>query len=636
MNFRLVSKQLATVALLIAAAMATSLPWAFAALGHRTDEKYVDLYEFETLGFVALVVSVVVSLATGGLLWWLGRTARGHMYRKEAMAVVGLSWMLATVLGAIPYLLSGTQRASSVRILDAGNAVQVYGYTYRDDESLLGDQFRVVRALTEAGARGLTREQLTGRTSDAPPQLANTPNAPEILRQLADSHPRWREALIFPEDNEGPTDRRNRFRVRWIPMNIVDALFESQSGFSTTGATVIADLEDPVLVPRCILFWRSTSHFLGGLGIIVLFVAILGQGSAGKALMQAEMPGPSKEGSQTRMQHTAWTFATIYLVLNAVLAVILMLQGLSAYDALCHAFGTMATGGFSTYNASLGHFQSVQGLNAPLIEYTVVVFMLLAGMNFTLLYFLVLRQPLKMFADIEWRAYVVILVLATLAVILFGHYHGDFQSESHASWLDHTADAVRFSLFQVVSIMTTTGYGTHDFDAWNSFARGLLFLLMFVGGCAGSTGGGLKVIRHILFHKILWLEIEHAFHPSVVRPLRLGRHPVENPDLRHQILVYFGIILFLFVMSWMVIVTFEPDSTWGGRDATEHKLIDTASAVAATLNNIGPGLGTVGAKENYTNFSPLSKTLFTVLMMIGRLEIFPIIVLFMPGFWRAR
>jgi len=196
-------------------------------------------------------------------------------------------------------------------------------------------------------------------------------------------------------------------------------------------------------------------------------------------------------------------------------------------------------------------------------------------------------------------------------------------------------DAVRYGLFQVVSITTTTGFCTDDFDRWNSFARGILLLLMFVGGCAGSTGGGLKVIRHILFVKILRLEVEQAFHPSVVRTLRLGGETVGNPDLRRQILVYFGLITAIFVSAWLFTVALEPESTWTdyGHEP-EHKLVDAASAVAATLNNIGPGLGVVGATKNYANFSPASKLLFIWLMMLGRLEIYVILVLVAPAFWR--
>ena len=253
--------------------------------------------------------------------------------------------------------------------------------------------------------------------------------------------------------------------------------------------------------------------------------------------------------------------------------------------------------------------------------------MVLAGTNFTLLYyFFIARQPHALLADIEWRVYMAVIGGVSLLVVLMGLFHGEFAT---------VAEGIRYGLFQVVSILTTTGYGTHDFDQWNSFGRGVLFLLMFVGGCAGSTGGGLKVIRHILFLKILRLEIERAFHPSVVRPLRLGGKAIEDPDLKQNILLYFGFILVLFVFSWMFTVSVEPDATWGAA-AEQHKLIDSASGVAATLNNIGPGLGTVGATQNYGHFSPLSKLLFIWLMMIGRLEIFSIVVLFSPAFWRDR
>ncbi|REJ69622.1 MAG: TrkH family potassium uptake protein [Planctomycetota bacterium] len=533
MNFSLLAKMLSRIAFLIGGTMVFSLPWTLPALGAAA--------EFERAGFIGLAGSIVVAAAVGGLLWYLGREANGSLYRKEAMAVVGLSWVLATVLGALPYLISGTK--------------------------------------------------------------------------------------LGPER----------------PMQVWDALFESQSGFSTTGATVITDLEDPDLVPRSILFWRSSTHFLGGLGIIVLFVAILGQGSAGKALMRSEMPGPSKEGSQARMQHTAWYFASIYLGLTAVLTLLLRVEGLDWFDSLCHSFGTMATGGFSTYNDSVGAFATLPYISetqAVLIEVTIIVFMVLAGTNFTLLYFVLVLQPGKLFADLEWRVFALVIVGGTLVILGFGRFHQDF-----GSW----GEGVRHGLFQVVSVMTTTGYGTTaDFNSWNSVGRGLLFLLMFVGGCAGSTGGGLKVIRHILFLKIMGLELERAYHPSVVRPLRISGQPVEDPELRRNILVYFGLVLVIFVFSWMALVAMEPDDTWretmladgevaaeAAERSIEHKLIDSASGIAATLNNIGPGLGVVGAKQNYALFSPAAKLLFTFLMMLGRLEIFVILVLLLPGFWRA-
>jgi trk system potassium uptake protein TrkH len=274
------------------------------------------------------------------------------------------------------------------------------------------------------------------------------------------------------------------------------------------------------------------------------------------------------------------------------------------------------------------------------VEYTVIVFMILAGTNFTLLSLFLMRQWGKLLGDPEWRVYLLVLFGVSALVVAYGLWHRDFVSDDktgEAITAAEVSDGVRYSLFQVVSIMTTTGFGTHDFDKWNSFGRGVLFLLMFVGGCAGSTAGGLKVIRHMLFLKIMRLEVEHAFRPRVVRPLRMGGKPVDDPDLRRNILVYFCLILVIFVFSWMFVVTVEPDTTWGSsKEQHQHKLIDSASGVAATLNNIGPGLGTVGATENYAKFSPLTKLLFIWLMMIGRLEIFSILVLFVPSFWRNR
>lgn len=624
MNFRLVCKFLSIVSLLIGITMTFSLPWAFPALGHRTSEAAVG---FETAGFQSLVISIGLCFICWAGLSYYARTAKGELFRKEAMAVVGLSWVLATILGGLPFVMSGTARSLSVRLFEGpDHPPQVFNENVEPITSL---QYRLVTILIDAHAVGVSKQQLVA--ADEGDKLIDAFNELKAL-------PEWADALIAPEEEPAPGDRFDHYRIRPIKMNLADALFESQSGFSTTGATVIADLEDPVLVPHCILFWRSSTHLLGGLGIIVLFVVVLGQGSAGKALMHNEMPGPSKEGAHSRMQQTAWYFTAIYLALNAVLTVILWLLGMTVFDALCHAFGTMATGGFSTYNDSLGHFYEADPYTGFWIEYVVIVFMVLAGMNFMLLYFLVVKRRLiALWKDVEWRTYMAVLGIATALVIAFGMSYGDFRSHPEQSIWGEASDALRYGLFQVVSIMTTTGYGTHDFDGWNSFGRGVLFLLMFVGGCAGSTGGGLKVIRHILFHKILYLQIEKAYHPSVIRPLRLGGKPVDDPDLQQNILVYFGLILVLFVFSWMAIITLEPDATWGTSQVhIEHKLIDSATSVAATLNNIGPGLGVIGAKQNYSNFTWWTKLLFVWLMMLGRLEIFAVAVLFIPSFWRSR
>lgn len=619
MNLSLLAKHLGTIFLLIGGTMVFSLPWALPALGHRNDVPVAA--DFERDAFNAIVYSIMVSAIVGVLLKWYGRNAEGKLFRREAMAIVGLSWVGATVLGALPFYLSNTYRGPALRLGEPHQSMQLFAFNritwgqWIPKEPLPEPVYGVIRTLAAAGAKGVSAETLH-RVS---------PDAEQLLRTLAEDRD-WDAALLFPGE-PGPEERVNHFRIRWVEMTFVDALFESQSGFSTTGATVISDLEDPKLVAHCILFWRSTTHFLGGLGIIVLFVVILGQGSTGKAMMRAEMPGPSKDGLQSRMQHTAWLFAGVYVALNIVLTILLKMAGLTWFDALCHAFATMATGGFSTYNASLGHFDSA------LIDYLVIAFMGLAGTNFILLYFCLIGQPKRLWNDVEWRTYFGLILGITALIIAFGMHYDDFRQGSHESFWQELSSAVRFGLFQVVSIITTTGFGTHDFDGWNSFGRGVLFLLMFVGGCAGSTGGGLKVIRHVLFIKILRLEIEHSFHPTVIRPLKLGGKPVESPDLRKSILVYFSLILILFVFSWLAIITIEPDLTWG--NDSQHKLLDTATAISATLNNIGPGLGTVGATQNYGHFSSAAKIIFTWLMMLGRVEIYAILVLALPSFWRG-
>ncbi|MDA8563992.1 TrkH family potassium uptake protein [Mariniblastus sp.] len=622
MNLRLLSKLLGVLSLLIGVFMLFSLIWSDPDVGFHTDAA-VNHSRVEFEGMRGLLYSALISGLVGGVMIWLGRSASSKLFRKEAMAVVGLSWVLATVLGALPYMLSGVSRGPSVRILEASQRAVVTAPRYKlwaswePVEDLSEEQFKVLSTVANASARGVSRLQITRTTG--------IKNVREVFQSLGEQHPELNDWLVAPGDNpSAPADRASRYRLRWVPMGLIDSMFEAQSGFSTTGATVLCDLEDPYLVPHCILFWRASTHFLGGLGIIVLFVVLLGQGSAGKALMRTEMPGPTQDSSTARMQHSAWLFAGVYTGLNVVLAIILKALGMSLFDAICHSFATMATGGFSTYNASLGHFTQA-GLNGEAIEYVVIVFMFLAGANFTLLLMVLLGEPLKLLRDIEFRTYASIIAIAAIIVMVTGW----FTEGSDFSSIENT---FRNGLFTVVSLITTTGYGTADFDQWNHLSRAILITLMFVGGCAGSTGGGMKVIRHILFVKILSLEIESSFNPKTVRVLKFGGKPAEDQTLRHSILVYFSLMIFLFTASFLLVTIIEPDLTWG--DNLPHKLIDSASAVAATLNNIGPGLGIVGATQNYANFCFFTKALFVWLMMLGRLEILPILVLLLPRFWR--
>jgi trk system potassium uptake protein len=433
MDFRVISKLLGIVILLIGASMAFSLPWASPRVGYRqaieprAAEPRAAEPKFESRGFFALVGSMAICGLVGGVLLGWGRHSQGHLYRKEALAVVGLSWILATVMGALPFCLSGTLRCPAVRLSGPEAAPLHYRFgafslrsQWEEVPRLSAAEYAVIAAIQAAGAAGLSPEQLG--------EITDVTDAPAVVEHLLTQEPRWRAVMRTPEADASDSAAEN-YRLRWVAMGLTDACFEAQSGFSTTGASVIVDLEDPELVPHCILFWRSTTHFLGGLGIIVLFVSLLGGGTVAKALMRAEMAGPTKEGATERMQQTAWLFAAVYVGLNMVLAIILNLAGLSLFDALCHAFGTMATGGFSTYNASVGHFaKHPQLYSSAAIESAIVVFMILAGTSFTLLYLCLMRKPGRLLADVEWRAYIAIMAVASLSVMLYGWLQTTFQA----------------------------------------------------------------------------------------------------------------------------------------------------------------------------------------------------------------
>lgn len=393
------------------------------------------------------------------------------------------------------------------------------------------------------------------------------------------------------------------------------AVFESISGFTTTGASIFPE---PETLPRAILFWRSLTHWLGGMGIVVLFVAVLGQAGAGsKHMVISEVPGPQDEALKPRIKSVALLLWKIYVVISAAEVMCLMLQGMNLFESLCHTFGTMATGGFSTKNASIGQY------NNPGIEITIIVFMILAGASFNLYAMLLAGSWRKVIRNRELQIYFLVLfvaiVLLTTDVLLNGPDEYD------------TEKALRDSSFQAVSIMTTTGYGTADFNAWPDFSRWLLLLLMFVGGCAGSTGGGIKVIRTIVFAKAMFREIAGMFRPRVVRTLQIGTKVLDENVIRN-VTVYVGVVLIIFLISTLLIFVLHNDYCV---DNDKQIDIETAiSSVAATLNNIGPGLNMVGSTKNYAFFSTPAKIYLSLLMILGRLEIMVILCLFIPSFWK--
>ncbi|MDD3221855.1 MAG: TrkH family potassium uptake protein [Clostridia bacterium] len=384
--------------------------------------------------------------------------------------------------------------------------------------------------------------------------------------------------------------------------SFIDAIFEIISGFTTTGASILPDVE---ALSKCMLFWRSFSHWVGGMGVLVFILAVLplAGGEHNLQLMKAESPGPSVSKLVPKLRATAITLYKIYFVMTVVMILLLILGRMPVFDALCIAFGTAGTGGFGVLNSSMGSYSTY-------LQAVTTIFMMLFGVNFTFYFLILYRKAKDAFSMEEVRWYfgiyfgAVILITASMADQaggLFEHFH-------HAA-------------FQAASIMTTTGYSTVNFDLWPQLARLILLLLMFIGACAGSTGGGIKVSRVIVYLKSIKKEMGSLIHPRSVRAIKLDGKAVDDGMMR-SIFAFFSAYVLIFVVSLMVI-------TLDGFDFETN-----FSAVAATFNNIGPGLGAVGPTANFAGYSILSKIILSFDMLIGRLEIFPILLLFAPSTWR--
>ncbi len=388
----------------------------------------------------------------------------------------------------------------------------------------------------------------------------------------------------------------------YIP-SFTDAFFETMSGFTTTGATILANIES---LPRGLLFWRSLTHWIGGMGIIVLSLAILPfLGVGGMQLFKAEVPGPVADKLTPRIAETAKILWGVYLVFTLVQTGLLMLGGMNLFEALCHAFGTLATGGYSTRNASVGAYASA------FIDYVVILFMILAGTNFAL-HYRFLRGDFKVYLrNQEFLFFLAIIGLATFFIGLDTFLHSR----------QPVFKVFRDTLFQVASIITTTGYATADYEQWSSGSQVILLFLMFIGGCAGSTGGGMKVIRIFVLTKFVFSEIVRLLHPHAVVPVRIGNTAV-NREVLSNILGFSVLYIFMFALGVFVMAMLGLD------------VASAFGAVAATLGNVGPGLGSVGPMDNYAHIPFLGKWVLSFLMLLGRLEVFTVVILFSPAFWQ--
>lgn len=383
----------------------------------------------------------------------------------------------------------------------------------------------------------------------------------------------------------------------------IDAVFETVSGFTTTGASILREIES---LPMGILFWRSFTNWMGGMGVLVMMLAVLPAAGANTLhIMKAESPGPDPGKLVPKIGQSAKLLYLIYIALSIVQILLLLIGGMPIYDTLIHTFSTAGTGGFSNMNASIGAYNNVY------FEIIITIFMLLFGINFTL-YYQALKGGIKnVFKNEEFRFYLFTAIGAMLLITwntcgpIFGKV---WESLRHAS-------------FQVSSIMTTTGFASTNFDIWPVFSKSILVMLMFIGASAGSTGGGIKCIRFILLFKTIKREVRRIIHPRSVYTVKYGGKTVEN-DVMSGVMNYFFISIVVFTISLLMV-------SLDGFD-----MVTNFSGVAATINNIGPGLGVVGPIGNYADYSNLSKIVFSITMLFGRLEIYPMLILFAPTFWK--
>lgn len=380
-----------------------------------------------------------------------------------------------------------------------------------------------------------------------------------------------------------------------------DALFETISGFTTTGASILSDVE---ALSRCTMFWRCFTHWIGGMGVLVLILAVLPlAGGYNMYLMRAESPGPTVGKLVPRVRHTARILYEMYVLMTVVEIIALLLAGMSLYDSLTLSFGTAGTGGFGLLNTGAAEY-------TPAVQIILTVFMILFGINFNVYFLIRERKGKDALKHEEMRYYLGVIAAAILLITV-----------NVKDYFSGIGEALRHAAFQVASIITTTGYSTTDFDQWPEFSKFILLLLMFVGACAGSTGGGIKVSRVVIMAKLVKNEFSYLIHPKRVRQIYLEKH-VVNKDILRSVSVFFIAYTFIYAISVLLISLDNLDFT------------TNFTAVAATLNNIGPGLGMVGPTSNFSVYSTPAKYVLMFDMLAGRLELFPMLLLFVPSTWK--
>lgn len=497
MNYRILSQYMGLLCIAVGASMAFSMLWA--------------VYYGEWYALRALAGSMAVSVALGYSLRHLGLNAPKRIFEREAIGLVGLTWIVVSALGALPYVFSGV-----------------------------------------------------------------------------------------------------------LGMN--DAFFESVSGFTTTGATVIPFVES---VDKSILLWRAFTHWLGGIGIVILFIAVLPYfGAGGKLIVKSESTGPAASLVVPRFRQSALIIVNIYVFLTVINTIALMFAGMNLHEALCHAFAGLATGGYSTRQMSVGAFNSLA------VEIVIIVFLLIGGTNFGLFAAMYLGDWKALFKDSEWRLFIGIFIVSTLLITfnLMG-MHGQFPDQGQAyqpipePQYYGFGHALRLGAFQVASCMTDTGFVTDNFDRWPYLSQMILIVVMILGGSAGSTAGGLKVIRVLMFAKLCYWRLEATFRPKTVRPLRINGEVISDAVVRRS-LQFLCLYLFWFGFGCLFM------------SAMGLPFASAVTSTAACISNCGPGLEHVGAIRDYHLIGSAGTFFLSLTMLVGRLEVVPILVLFVPAFWR--
>lgn len=393
---------------------------------------------------------------------------------------------------------------------------------------------------------------------------------------------------------------------REIP-SFIDALFEIVSGFTTTGASVLSDVE---ALSHGMLFWRSFSHWIGGMGVLVFVLAFANRNDRSMHILRAEMPGPTVDKLVPKAKNTAFILYSIYIVLTLALTVMLWCGEMDFFEAIVHAFGTAGTGGFGIRNTSIADYSSYS-------QWVIAIFMLLFGVNFNLYFLLILRKFSSVFRNTEFLVYICV-VIASVTIITLNIY----------SLYGSVATALKHSTFQVASLMSTTGYSTYDFDQWPALSKGILFTLMFIGGCAGSTSGGFKLTRVIILFKKIGNDLKRALHPRTATVVKINGEKVSE-ETTSGVTSYLAIYVLIF-LAVFIILSLDPHVPQQG--ALETNI----SAAASAFNNIGPGFNAVGATCNFGFYSPVSKIVLIFAMLLGRLEIYPILVALSPTTWFKR